>query len=129
MHAGARHWEDPGNPSPGQVVRGDEVGEWLERSRSDDPLIRKRAVQHLCPCHVRAKHDHVWRRIMDLAADPDRSVRSAAIHALGDGSPQEIRDQVIATLERRFHDPDRKLRRVVRKLLAFHRRTGRINIL
>ena len=111
------------------MVRGDEVDEWLERSRSDDPHIRKRAVQYLCPCHLRAKHERVWQRIMDLAADPDRRVRSAAIHALGDGSPQEIRDQVVATLEGRFHEPDRKLRRVVRKLLAFHRRTGQINVL
>ncbi len=41
-----------------------------------------------------------------MVGDEDVKVRRSVFHALGDGSPQEIRDQVVATLEGRFHDPD-----------------------
>ena len=110
-------------------MRGDELDAWLELSRDADPLVRRRAVQHLCPCHVKANIARVWDRVIELSADPDASVRRSAVHALGDGSPAEHRQRILAALKARFHDEDRRLRRMVRRLLAHHTRTGQLNIL
>ena len=118
-----------GPPLTGQVVRGEELESWLVLSRDADPRVRRRAVQHLCPCHVKANRRRVWDRVLELADDPDPGVRTHVVHALADGSPRALRPRVIAALEARFHDPSPKLRRTIRKLLAHHRRTGEINVL
>ena len=64
-----------------------------------------------------------------MTADPDAKVRGAVLHALGDGSPREREAEIVDAIENMYHDPDSKLRRRVRKLLAQYRHTGKINVL
>jgi hypothetical protein len=64
-----------------------------------------------------------------MVADPDTSVRSHVLHVLCDGSPRHRVDDVVCGLEALARDPDVKLRRRARKVLAHYRRTGRVNIL
>lgn len=116
-------------PTPATTLSAAEVSAWLERSRDPDERVRMRAVQHLCPCHTKANRREVWDRVIELLADPARRVRTHALHAVGDGSPREYEARIVAALEQRYQDPDRKLRRGVRKLLAHYRRTGELNVL
>jgi hypothetical protein len=51
------------------------------------------------------------------------------VHLLADGSPRELEEQVVATIEGLTGDPDGKIRRQTRRLIAHYRRTGQINIL
>jgi hypothetical protein len=64
-----------------------------------------------------------------MTSDPDARVRGAAFHLIGDGSPKELAPRIVEILEAMYHDPDAKLRRRVRRLLAHYRRTGVLNIL
>jgi hypothetical protein len=84
---------------------------------------------NLCPCHLQADLPEVWDRVFELASDPDPHVRKQVLHTLGDGSPRRLEDRVIAILESMRQDPDRHLRRNVRRLLAHYHRTGRVNVL
>jgi HEAT repeat protein len=112
--------------------------ERLDRERIDDLLrqtteadadARCAAVQALCPCHVQSNIAPVWDRLLALVHDPDVRVRSLVLHTLCDGSPREREPEVVAALEAMHNDPDQKLRRRVRQVLAQYRRTGRVNIL
>ena len=100
----------------------------LRDTRDPDPRVRKHAARELCPCQIKVNLPEVWDRILELCADPDRGVRSMALHTLIDGSPRERADEIVAAFERMRDDPDPRLRRQVRKLLARQRRTGRINL-
>lgn len=91
--------------------------------------MRCEAARELCPCHVQANHVRVWDRLIALADDPDARVRATILHTLADGSPREREAEIVQTLEKMYHDPDEKLRRQVRKLLAQYRRSGKINVL
>ncbi len=42
---------------------------------------------------------------------------------------RELEEWLVGIIEGLYHDPDLKLRRRARKLLAHHRRTGKLNIL
>jgi hypothetical protein len=64
-----------------------------------------------------------------LANDASPKVRSHAFHLLADGSPREREGDVVKAIERLQQDPDEKLRRQARKLMAQYRRGGRINVL
>ena len=123
------HWREVGWPHQAEVTPRDDLDDWLELSRDAEARVRRRALQRLCPCHVKANVERVWQRVLELVDDPDVAVRRSAVHILCDGSPDDIRAAVVAALESLYHDPDARLRRQVRKLLAHHRRTGRINIL
>jgi|SRR5688572_8219793 len=107
----------------------DEIDELLERTSSTDDSERADALKHLCPCHVKRNEPRVWDRVLALASDPSARVRRHAFHLLADGSPREREGAVIAAIERLQKDPDEKLRRRARKLLAHYRRGGRINVL
>jgi hypothetical protein len=48
---------------------------------------------------------------------------------LADGSPREREAEVVAAVERFQQDPDKRLRRRARQLMAQYRRGGRINAL
>ena len=113
---------------PGARLRSQEVAEWLERTHSDDPALRRRAVQALCPCHVRGDQEGMWERILEMSGDADASVRRTVFHALTDGSPRARAAEVVSTIESMRQDEDLRLRRSVRKFLAQHRRTGRVNV-
>ncbi len=61
-------------------------------------------------------HD-VWEHLFEMAGDTDTGVLEQVFDALGDGSPARLEQRVVATLESRRCDPDRTLRRGVRRLL------------
>jgi HEAT repeat protein len=107
----------------------DEVHRALALTRAPEARVRQAALMCLCPCHVRADRPQVWERVFELAADPDPHVRHQVLHALGDGSPRRLEWRVVAALASMRYDPDPRLRRSVRRLLAHHRRTGRVNVL
>jgi len=110
-------------------VRPEEVDAWLELTWDPDPKARRQAVRALCPCHVRANDERIWERFFAMAEDGDVTVRGAIFHALGDGSPRSLETKVIAALEGMGNDPEPRLRRQVRRLLAQYRRTGKVNFL
>ena len=110
-------------------MKSEEIEELLGLTYDEDPKVRMQGVRALCPCHVKADNDEVWNRIFELANDSHRSVRAHVLHALGDGSPRERESDVVQTVEAMANDPDPKIRRSVRRLLAQYRRTGKINVL
>jgi hypothetical protein len=71
----------------------------------------------------------VWDRTLEMASDADVKVRATVLHLLCDGSPRERNAEVVAAVERLQHDPDDKLRRLARKVMAQYRKTGQINVL
>jgi hypothetical protein len=110
-------------------VKSDEVVEVLEQTHSHDPKTRAAALRELCPCHLRRNLPEVWERVFEMVGDPEPRVRSTIVHLLADGSPKELEERVVATIEGMTNDPDRKIRRQTRRLIAHYRRTGQINIL
>ena len=106
-----------------------EVDALLDETLSDDALVRSEALRKLCPCRVKRYDERVWDRVLEMVEDPSGKVRSHVFHLLGDGSPREREGDVIAAIEQLRSDPDERLRRRVRKLLAHYRRGGRINVL
>jgi HEAT repeat protein len=98
----------------------------IELSRSEDSRERQLACRNLCTCHVRADHDRVWTRLLELLEDPDPLVRGDVIHALTDSTPANRVPAVIRALDSRHNDPDAGIRRRVRKTLAHYRRTGKV---
>jgi len=98
----------------------------LELSRGEDSRDRQLACRNLCTCHVRADHDRVWARLLEMVADPDPDVRGDVIHSLTDSTPAARVQAVVRALESRHNDPDDRIRRQVRKILARYRRTGKI---
>ena len=103
--------------------------EVIARSRDPDPRIRRAAVRELCPCDVKRDLEDAWARIFEMVGDPDPSVRRLVLHTLCDGSPRAREREVLASVEQLARDPDRSVHRLARKVLAEHRRTGRINVL
>ncbi|HEV8637300.1 MAG TPA: HEAT repeat domain-containing protein [Chloroflexota bacterium] len=109
-------------------TRSDEIPILLQQTYDDDPGVRWRALIHLCPCHVKRNHEQVWNRAVAMATDADPKVRDRVLHVLTDGSPRSREPEVVGVLERMHHDPDPKLRRKARRILAHYRRTGDWNI-
>ena len=107
----------------------DAIPRILELSHDDDPKVRRLAAKNLCACHVRSDHPEIWDRVFELLDDPDPGVRGDAIHALGDGSPRYLADDIARALEGLRNDPDRVVRRQVKRVLEAYRRTGRVNVL
>ncbi len=110
------------------ITRRADIADLIALSSSACAGERADAVRAMCPCEVRANVPTVWRRLLELAEDPDPKVRRSALHNLCDGSPAEYRSEVLATLERMSHDPDDKVRRQARHVLAGYRRTGKVNV-
>ena len=104
----------------------DDIDGLLELSRSEESRVRQLACRNLCTCHVRADDDRVWARLLELLKDPDPGVRGDVIHAITDSTPAPRVRAVIEALESRHNDPDKGIRRQVRKTLAHYRRTGKV---
>ncbi len=105
------------------------VDDLLALTQSDAADERCHALRELCPCHVRYNDPRIWDRTIALATDSDKRVRATVLHLLCDGSPRERHSEVVAAVERMQQDPDEKLRRRARKVMAQYRRTGNINVL
>jgi hypothetical protein len=114
---------------PARRVRHNEIEQVIELTFDREPKTRSHALRELCPCHVKSNDGRVWRRVFEMAADPDVRVRKTVVHALADGSPRLLEPQVIATLESMRSDPDDRLAKTIRRLLGHYRRTGKINVL
>jgi hypothetical protein len=99
----------------------------LEASRDRDPRVRKVAVRELCPCVIKTNDVRAWDRVLELTRDSNRDVRRIALHTIVDGSPRSRETEIVNALEAMRDDPDQKLRRQVRRTLARHRATGRVN--
>jgi hypothetical protein len=110
-------------------TRPDEIDTLLEQTTDSKPKLRAQAVQSLCPCHVKRNDSRVWDRVLKLVDDPALEVRRWVFHLLGDGSPREREAQVVAAFERFTRDPDKKLQRRARQVLAKYRQDGTINVL
>src|SRR5947208_1018365 len=114
---------------PLQRTSRDQIDGLLERTASDDETARAAALRSLCPCHVKRNEPRVWDRILSMVDDASPNVRTHVFHLLADGSPREREPEVVAAIARLQSDPDEKLRRRARKLMAHYRRGGRINVL
>lgn len=110
-------------------LNGDDIHALMEWTLDADPEIRASAVRKLCPCELRTNHEGVWDRILEMASDEDVDVRRQILHLLADGSPRSRLTEVVLAFEGLEQDPDPKLRRRARKVLAVYRRTGKINVL
>lgn len=64
-----------------------------------------------------------------MADDPDPHVRRWIVHVLCDGSPSIYETRILAVLERFQNDPDERVKRRARKVLATHRHSGTLNVL
>ena len=106
-----------------------EIPDWLRLTQSSDSHERRKALQKLCPCELKADAPEVWERILQMGDDPDAQVRRWVVHTLCDGSPARYRDEIIKLLESRYHDADDKVRKSVRKVLANYRHSGSVNVL
>lgn len=111
------------------TTRRADIADLIALSSSTIASERTDAVRAMCPCELRANVPTVWRRILELADDPDPNVRQWVLHNLCDGSPAEYRREVVETLERLARDADPRIRRQARQVLAGYRRTGKVNLL
>ncbi len=109
-------------------TRAADIGSFLAMTYDGDPRVRRAAVAHLCPCHVKRNHKPVWERMVAMAADTDPTVRNWVLHVLTDSSPCSRQAEIAQVLHVLRADPDLKLRRKARKILAQYRRTGNLNV-
>ena len=105
------------------------MSELIELTRSEDPTVRLKATQQMCPCRVQRDHEEFWERIFELATDEDEKVRYQVLHNMCDGSPDSYEDKVEECLEIFNRDPDKEIRRKAHKVLASYLRTGKWNVL
>ena len=108
-------------------MREDALDSLLEQTHAADADVRRHAVRELCPCEIKFNSPRAWTRLTEMVDDPDVAVRRSVFHVLIDGSPRDRQGEIVAALERMRNDPHQKLRRGVRRVLARHRRLGRIN--
>eukprot|EP01115_Flamella_aegyptia_P004461 TRINITY_DN1930_c0_g1_i1.p1 TRINITY_DN1930_c0_g1~~TRINITY_DN1930_c0_g1_i1.p1 ORF type:complete len:176 (-),score=30.66 TRINITY_DN1930_c0_g1_i1:18-545(-) len=105
------------------------IEKFIEFTKVEDPILRKKALRELCPCHVKRDVKEFWDRIIEMTNDPDPGVRYQVLHNLCDGSPATREDDVIKAIETMHNDEDKYIRRRVHQILAHYRKTGKWNIL
>ena len=86
-----------------------DIADWIVLSFSADAETRCGAVHSLCPCEVTTDAPAVWRRVLELAHDPDANVRYLVVDALCDGSPAHYHREVLEKLELLCEDPDERV--------------------
>jgi hypothetical protein len=64
-----------------------------------------------------------------MTEDLDAKVRAWVLHVLCDGSPMRYQADILRALESRYHDPDPRVRKSARKVLATYRRLATVNVL
>ncbi len=111
------------------IAETEDIFELIELTKSENPLIRLRAAQQMCPCRVGRDLEEFWTRIFELAEDEDSSVRYQILHNMCDGSPEGYEDKVTECLEIFNRDSDKEIRRKAHKVLGSYLRTGKWNVL
>jgi HEAT repeat protein len=106
-----------------------EIPELLDLTHSTDIRSRRRALMALCPCELKSHSAEVWQRVLEMADDPDPSVRRSVIHTVADGSPAQYGPKIVQALEKLYNDSDRSVRRMARHVLTRYRHTGNLNTL
>jgi len=96
---------------------------------SPDARVRLAFLRDLCPCHVKRNVPAIWDNLLPLVRDADVRIRSTVLHILADGSPRERAEEIAWAIGTMVNDPDRKLRRRVRRVLNAYRRTASVNVL
>ncbi len=117
-----------GVPQPGPNTPLERIPELLDLTRDRSSQVRRVAVKNLCICHVGQHLDPVWERLLELADDRDHGVRIDVLHALTDGSPEKLADQVVSIVERLRADPNPKVRRYAQYLRDRQHRLDRVNV-
>ena len=51
------------------------IEEIIDLTKHARPEVRKRALQEMCPCRVKADVDEFWFRVLEMVEDPDNNVR------------------------------------------------------
>lgn len=52
-----------------------------------------------------------------------------ALHALGDGSPTHMEEEIMEAVERLYNDPHPNVKKKARRMMNAYRRTGKWNVL
>ena len=52
-----------------------------------------------------------------------------ALHALGDGSPAHMEEEIMAVVEGLYNDPHPDVKKKARRMMNAYRRTGKWNVL
>eukprot|EP00347_Sterkiella_histriomuscorum_P013553 403364274 len=112
-----------------RVQNTEDMSELLQLSRSEDPVVRVKAAQQMCPCRVQNDLEEFWTRLFELAQDDDEKVRYQVLHNMCDGSPEGYEDKVVECLEIFNRDPDKEIRRKAHKVMGSYLRTGKWNVL
>jgi uncharacterized protein (DUF2336 family) len=113
-------------PTPGSRLDETQIDALLDLTRSEDTRERQLAAKNLCTCHLQRDDPRVGVTLLSMLDDPEPSVRLDVLHALTDSTPRERVLAVVAALERRWSDPDPKVRRRIRGTLNYYRRSGRL---
>ena len=112
-----------------QVRDTEDMSELIELSRSENPQVRLKAAQQMCPCRVQKDFEEFWARLFELAQDDETTIRYQVLHNMCDGSPDDYEDKVSECLEIFNRDPDKEIRRKAHKVMASYLRTGKWNVL
>ena len=112
-----------------RIKETEDMDELIELSQSENPLVRIKAAQQMCPCRVGKDYEAFWTRTFELAQDEDAQVRYQILHNMCDGSPDGYEEKVAECLEIFNRDEDKEIRRRAHKVLASYLRTGKWNVL
>ena len=106
-----------------------DLSQIIHISKDQDPHIRLKAVEKLCPCNIKKDFEMVYERLFELSTDEDVKVRFQVLHNICDGSPQQYEERVMKALDNFNRDKDKKIRRTAHKIMASVARRGKWNIM
>ena len=90
-------------------------------------LDAERAGQSRGHCDRKNKLPDPWRRLLELAHDPNANVRQWVIEAVRDGAPAKHRRAVIGKLMMLSEDVDYRVRRCARLALESYREASQLS--
>ena len=94
------------------------IQEIVAFTKHEDPQIRLKATQSLCPCKVKKDFGLAYERLFEMVEDPDPQVRYQVLHNICDGSPKQYEAQVLQALDTFGRDPDAKVRKAQNRVLT-----------
>lgn len=90
-------------------------------------LDAERAGQPTPHSDRKTKPLDVWRRLLELAHDPDAGVRHWVVERVHDGAPAKHRRAVIGKLMMLAEDADHRVRRSAQKALESYREDSQLS--